>query len=110
MKKKLSQKELAELRKREQHRKELEFQVGRDLHIEYGKQKAEDNMLKDKNPWAIRGINFLGTLIILYVPFWIVSMMISFGPFTPFIKWLILILGVISMLRKKSVLDEFIFR
>ncbi len=110
MKKKLSQKELAELRKREQARKELEFQVGRDLHIEYGKQTAENNMLKDKNPWAIRAINFFGTLIILYVPFWIVSMLIPFGPFAPFIKWLILILAVISMLRKKSVLDEFIFR
>lgn len=110
MKKKLSQKELAELRKREQHRKELEFQVGRDLHIEYGKQKADENMFKDKNPWAIRAINFFGTLIVLYIPFWIVSMLVPFGPFAPYIKWMIFTLAIISIFRKRSVVDEFLFK
>ena len=110
MKKKLSQKELAELRKREQHRKEMEFEVGRDLHIEFERQKAEENMFKDKNPWAIRAINFFGTLIVLYVPFWLVSQLVPLGFITPYIKWLIFILAVVSMFRKRSVVDEFLIR
>ncbi|GAB5408423.1 MAG: hypothetical protein BalsKO_07880 [Balneolaceae bacterium] len=118
MKKKLSTKELAEIRKKELARKELEFQLGRDLRIEDEKRKVNENALKDKSPFIVGCINFLGTMVLGYVAFILVKMSSArFLAYTPevipnviFAVSHVVIWGIsiIAVVRKKSPFDNWL--
>ena len=65
--KKIIKNDLVELRKQELARKELEFQVGRDLRIESEKRDVIEKSLEDKNPFILGCINFFGTMFFGYL-------------------------------------------
>ena len=120
MKKKILKEDLVELRKKELSRKELEFQIGRDLKHEYVKKDAEEREMEGKSPLVIGIINFLGTVLILYfgyLIFWLFSKQFLFfipstitGPFFILLHAIIFLAGVISVFKKRSVLDIWFFK
>lgn len=116
MKKKFSRKELIELRKKELEKKELEFQLGRDLRLEDEKRNVNEKALEDKSPFILGCINFLGTMVLGYVAFILVKMSLArFLAYTPevipnviFAVFHVAIWGIsiIAVVRKKSPLDD----
>lgn len=132
MKKRLSQKELAEIRKKELAKKELEFQIGRDLRIEDEKRKVAEKALENKNPFILGAVNFFGTMFFGYLAFGIIKfcffrlrvLVSTLYPNTAFLKYLdvdsvvyvdtffsvfhVAIWGIslIAVVRKKSPLDD----
>ena len=108
MKKKVSPKELKELRRKEQARKELEFQIGRDLKIESERMDNEDRFFEDKNRFVIALINFFGTLMAGYILKFIMGFFIPFaGIFSGVFNVLIWGAAIVSAFRRRSLLDEF---
>lgn len=106
MKKKISRKELAELRKREQARKEFESELDRDLKLRDRLDRVEESHFVNKNRFIIAAINFFGTLIILWIPYSIANMIFPLGPISNVIKAIILTISVISAFRKKSLIEN----
>ncbi len=106
MRKKVSRKELAELRKRENARKEFESELERDLKLRDQLDRAEERHFADKNRFIIAAINFFGTLTILWIPYSIANMIFPLGPFSNVIKAVILTISVISAFRKKSLIEN----
>lgn len=106
MKKKISQKELAELRKREQVRKEFECELDRDLKLRARLDQAEESRFANKNRFIIAAINFFGTLTILWIPYSIANMIFPLGSISNVIKAIILTISIISAFRKRSLIEE----
>lgn len=107
MKKKVSLQELKEIRRREQARKELEFQIGRDLKLESERMDAEDRFFENKNRYVIAAINFFGTLIVGYILKFVLGFFIPFiGLFGSAISVMIWLAAAISVFRRRSLLDE----
>lgn len=108
MKRKVSQKELAEIRRRAQERKELEFQIERDVKLESRRMDAEDRFFENKNRLVIAALNFFGTLMVGHA---IKAVVTFFNPlaglFSSAINVLILGIAIISAFRRRSLLDEF---
>ncbi len=117
MKKKISQKELVELRKKEQARKEMEYELGRDLKLQGQQQDREERNNSTYNRAIIAAFNFFGTLIIFYAVYFLVLFKIRyfFGFFFdkhvefPLFVWYIQILFWItafwSLFSKKGFFD-----
>ncbi len=125
MRKKLSREDLAEIRKKELSRKELEFQVGRDLKIEDRKREVTEKALEDKNPIILGCINFFGTMFFGYgifvllkfglnrFLFLIPSMFVDttlIDAFFALFHILIWGMSVIAVIRKKSPFDDLLDR
>ena len=107
MKKKIKRSELVELRKKELERKEMEYQVGRDLKHKYDRIEAFEKILKNKNPWVIGAINFFGTLVICYFPYFAFSLFIDFGMAGTILQIGFWVIAFISLIQKRSFLERF---
>ena len=122
MKKKISQKDLAELRKKELAKKEMEFEVGRDLKQGYEKMDFREKLFQNKSPQIIVAINFFGTLLIGYLLFLglkIIIMLTNYyfsgfipeefsSTFFPTLHVVIWGLSVIAVARRRSPYDDFL--
>ena len=108
MRKKVDEEELKRIRKIQQARKELEFEIGRDLKHEFGRLETEDRMFADKNPYVIAAINFFGTLIIGYALYFVASVLFPLILFAgTYIKIFIWGLSIASAFRRRSLLEKF---
>lgn len=106
MKKRPNKEELARIRKREQSRKEMEFELGRDLNLKDQQQETEERFYANKNRFIIAGINFFGTLTILFIPYMIANKVISLGVVSNPIMVLIIRISILSAFRKRSIIEN----
>ncbi|MEX0609895.1 MAG: hypothetical protein WD016_07955 [Balneolaceae bacterium] len=101
--------------------KEFENELGRDLQLEYHNLETEEQSLKGKNKYVIAGIHFFGTIIMCYIFVFLARMIFNmfFGAaiamfgidvswINPLIHGAILILGIYSVYKKRSILDDFL--
>ena len=101
-------------------RKEFENEIGRDLNDQYNKLHVQEQLLKGKNKYVIAAMNFFITMVILEGFYWILKANVNYFSFgasleifallDPFMHLLFLILSIISVVRKKSVVESIIDR
>lgn len=92
--------------------KEFESEIHRDLDSQYRKIDVEEQFYKDKNVVVIGVINFLSTLVVFEVLYWLLKTLTNFFtagiliPFfaqmNPFIHLAIIILGIHALITRKS--------
>lgn len=111
---------LVEKRKREQEEKELTNDLAYNLHLENKKNHLRAIGGVDESPFLKVAMLFFGTLIPLYVfffiPYWIFNFLwgphlakvgLPIGEFMPYLHGIILLTAIISVFRKKSLLDSY---
>lgn len=100
---------------------ELDRKLRKKLETEERKNKLNEIREKNENKYVIAGITFFGTLLPLYLFFFMSAFIfryffgtalsilgISIAWITPFIHGAIWIAAVISVIRNRSVLEEMI--
>ncbi len=117
MKKKISREELIEIRKREQARKEMEFELGRELSQSFRVIDNYERLREGKNPYVLHSLNFFGTLGILYALYFIIlfkvkiffqfffGITINYGTYVRLVQVLFWIAAFGSLFTRKTVLD-----
>ncbi|RNC79984.1 MAG: hypothetical protein ED557_12700 [Balneola sp.] len=78
MKKKISQEELSNLRKKEQARREMEYELRRDLKLGGKQEDIREKSYSNHNRLGIAAINFFGTLFIQYIIYFIILFKIRY--------------------------------
>lgn len=116
-------KKLVEKRKKEQEEKELQYDINKDLKIEFRKKEIEETRQQFESKYSEKAIIFFGTLLISY--FFIFGskfmFMVFFGGVLELIginiDWVdpvlhVLIWGgaVISAVKDRSILDDILDR
>lgn len=112
---------LIKKRREEQRKKELEYSLNKDLTLEENQQILDSHKYKNTNPIVIKALLFFGTLVPLYVLFFLTQYLISrflgtalsmlnvnLGWLVPIAHGLIWIAAVFSVYRKRSIIDDFL--
>lgn len=107
----------------ELRQKEFENDLSRDLNLASSKQDHEELKFRDQNKYVVTAIYFFGTLFFGYFIFFMVRYMFNvvFGTAVGFfgldltliyipIHAAIFILAVISAVKKRSMIDQILFR
>lgn len=96
--------------------KEFENELHKDLKLEHQRQKAQESLYQNKNPYVIGLINFFGTLFLGFGFYFAVRMGVNyisggflhsvFAVLNPVMYVLIIGAAVVAVVRKKSPLDS----
>jgi hypothetical protein len=116
-------KKLAELRKRELKEKELQIDLSRHLKLEERKREQQEIREKNENKYMTAAIIFFGTLGPLYLLLFgakylftntlgggLAMLGISLAWMNPLVHGAIWVVAVVSVYRKRSVLDDLVGR
>lgn len=117
-----ARKELAEQRKKELKERERLKDLHTDLSLKEEQAKIDHILGEEYNPYTVSLIIFFGTLAPLSIFYWCLKFILRFmfgpilQPVANYVAWLdpvvwILIFGVslISVVRKKSLLEDYLF-
>jgi hypothetical protein len=101
-------------------RKELEYELNRDVSSKYQSLDVFERMHEDKNPYVLGLMNFFSTLLFFEVFYWLIKMLINyftlgftlefFGTMDPFLHIVVLILAISSVIKKRSAVEVVIDR
>ena len=110
MNKKLSQKELAALRKKQRMQREMQNSLAHSLKDAEKKQEDDERFYAGKSKVVIGIINLVGTIVIFEVLLFIAGFLAPIGIIKPWVRLFALAVGIISAFMKRSLVDGWINR
>lgn len=100
--------------------KELEAELHRNLNSQYTRIEVLEKLYEDKNPYVIGFMNFFFTLFFFEILFFLIRYLINFmtlgfsaqifSTLSPFVHIAILMIGLASVIKRKSAVDVVIDR
>lgn len=104
----------------ELERKEFENEINRDLSSQYQRIHVTEKLQEDKNPYVLGLMHFFSTLIFFEVFYWLVKWNFNFftlgftisvfDVLNPFVHFVVLILSVQAVIKKRSAVEVVIDR